>query len=496
MDEKSYSKYHNFKKFNTLLKINTNKLPDNQLALPNGKIITFNNQQYEGINKIRRWLKTKNQPFFTISGYAGTGKTLSIKKILDEYNWGVVVSAPTHKAVKVIRNITNKEGQTLHSLLGLRPDVELSDFNPNAPQFNPIAVPKITDYNLVILDECSMVNKSLFELIQEKIKNSNTKILFVGDSAQLPPVSEDFSVVFSQSDIEIHELTKVERQDCDNPLMLIYDMLRNNLEKLDGGYKRKTNILDSGEGIIFIINKIEFRKAVLEKFNSNEFKKDSDYCKGLAWKNETVMASNNVVRTEIFGKNSNIIEIGDILTAYRSVNSENQRYNIIENSADYHVIEKSNLEENKYEIKGFCVKLREDLAKKEFKFLDVFIIDANNHDNLHHYAEMHDFFRDMGKTNKKLWTKYYDFRRCNLLMKTIYKYKNGLYRSNCDIINKDLDYGYFLTIHKSQGSTYQHVMVIENDLNLNWNIIERNKLRYVAFSRPEKTCTVLTTRID
>ena len=35
-----------------------------------------------------------------------------------------------------------------------------------------------------------------------------------------------------------------------------------------------------------------------------------------------------------------------------------------------------------------------------------------------------------------------------------------------------------------------------NDLNLNWNVIERNKLRYVAFSRPEKTCTVLTTKID
>jgi exodeoxyribonuclease-5 len=109
---------------------------------------------------------------------------------------------------------------------------------------------------------------------------------------------------------------------------------------------------------------------------------------------------------------------------------------------------------------------------------------------------MHDFFRDMGKSNKKMWKKYYEFRRSNLLMRTIDKYADGQYRSSSDIIVKDIDYGYFLTIHKSQGSTYKHTMVMENDLNLNRNIIERNKLRYVAFSRPEKTCTVLTTKID
>ena len=479
-----------------MLNGNANKLPDNQIKLESGKIITLNDQQYEGINKIRRWLKTENQPFFTLSGYAGTGKTLSIKKILDKYKWGVVVSAPTHKAVKVIRNMTGEEGQTLHSLLGLRPDVSIDSFDPNNPIFNPIAIPRITDYSWVILDECSMVNKSLFELIQEKIKNTNTKILFVGDSAQLPPVSEDFSVVFTQPDIEIHKLTKVERQDCDNPLMPIYDTLRNNLDKLDGGYERKTKTLDSGEGIIFTTNKVEFRRAVLEKFSTDEFQKNSDYCKGLAWKNETVMASNKVVRNEIFGKNSDVIEVGDILTAYRSVTSENQQYNIIENSADYHVVEKSNLEENKYEIKGFQVKLREDLARKEFKFIDVFIINSNDYQNLHQYAEMHDFFKDMAKNNKKLWKNYYEFRRNNLIMVNIDKFRNGMFRNTGEVISKDISYGFFLTIHKSQGSTYQHVMVMENDLNLNWNVVERNKLRYVALTRPITSATVLCNKID
>lgn len=253
---------------------------------------------------------------------------------------------------------------------------------------------------------------------------------------------------------------------------------------------------DLGEGVIFTVDKREFRKAILDKFNSDEFKKDTDYVKVIAWKNDTVMAANKVIRTALFGEKTDIIEVGDVLMGYRSISNESQKYNIIENSADYRVIEKSGLEENKYDIKGYNVKLKENLARGKFKYQNVFIINANDHEILHHYAEMHDFFRDMGKTNKKLWIKYYDFRRCNLLMKTIDRYRNGMLRGSGDVINKDLDYGLAITCHKVQGSTYQHVMVMENDINENWILKERNQLKYVALTRPSMTATVLTTNID
>ena len=120
-------------------------IKDNQLVTLTGKLITFNEEQYDAIKKIRDWLKN-GQTFFTLAGYAGTGKSTCIKKILDEYHGDIVVSAPTHKAKKVIMNMTDIEGQTLHSLLGLRPDVDLDNFNPNNPEFNPIAEPKIFDY--------------------------------------------------------------------------------------------------------------------------------------------------------------------------------------------------------------------------------------------------------------------------------------------------------------------------------------------------------------
>ena len=72
------------------------EIADNQLILPTGVIITFNDEQYEGVKKIRKWLKN-GQTFFTLAGPAGSGKTTMIKKVLDNYHFSVVASAPTHK---------------------------------------------------------------------------------------------------------------------------------------------------------------------------------------------------------------------------------------------------------------------------------------------------------------------------------------------------------------------------------------------------------------
>lgn len=467
-------------------------IEDNQLRLPDDRIITFNDQQYEAIQLIRKWLKEANglNNVFTLSGYGGSGKTTVIKKILDEYNGSIVVSAPTHKAKKVVINTTGQYGMTLHGLLGLRPDINLDDFNPNNPIFNPIALPKICDYSLVVIDEASMINKALFELIKKQTKGMYTKIIFMGDPAQIPPVGEQDSIVFNPEDVNYYQLTKVERQKDSNPIMFIYDALRDNLNFPYDSFEKETKLNDKGEGVIFTKDNNEFRELLFNSFKSKEFQSDTDYCKLLAWTNKAVMDSNKLIRNELFGSNSDIVEVGDVLMGYRSV-SKSKYQNIIENSADYKVVKKSELTKNKYGLFGYHVQIRENLSTNSFSFENIFIVDSNNYENLHNYAEEHDKLKFNAKRNKTLWNLYYKFRSENIILTSINTYRDGSIREESEVIVKDMDYGFANTVHKAQGSTYNHVFILENDINKNWNVKERNQIKYVAYTRPQMKAIVL-----
>jgi hypothetical protein len=208
------------------------------------------------------------------------------------------------------------------------------------------------------------------------------------------------------------------------------------------------------------------------------------------------MKSNRIIRTAMFGKTANIIEVNDVLMGYRSIMDKNNMYNIIQNSADYKVVSVGELRKNEYEISGYDVQLRENIKKDKYKFTDVFIINSRDHNNLHRYAEMHDFLRDNGKLDKKQWKIYYDFRRNNLILVDVVKHRNGELRSSYDRISKDLDYGFSITAHKSQGSTYDTCFLLLDDLYGNHNIKERNQIFYVSTTRPKNKCIIFTDRID
>lgn len=464
------------------------------LSVEGGKIITFNDQQVEALDKIGDWL-VSDKHFFTLAGYAGTGKSTIIKKVFNDIRLRkseICVSAPTHKAKKVVTRKSGQHGETLHSLLGLRPDVELDDFNPNNPKFGEIAPPRITDYKFLVVDEASMINRYLFKLIKDLVQGSKTKVLFMGDPAQIPPVGEEESVVFYDGTIEIFWLTKVERQSDSNPLMPFYDAIRNNLGDVYSGIVRKTTMNEKGEGIMFLNDRNAFRKIVIDKFTSKEFKNNSDFVKMIAWTNNAVIASNLLIRSAIFGDECEMVELDDILMGYRTISDRTMKFNIIENSADYRVVRRSGLEENHYGIRGYRLELCEEIDELLYDYRKIFLVDTTDYKNLHDYAEMHDKFRDQAVLNKKLWTKYYDFRRSTMINVDIKKYRDGSDRGKGSCIAKDLDYGYAQTCHKSQGSTYEHVFVLEDDINGNWMVNERNQIKYVAFTRPTTSAIVLS----
>jgi tRNA A37 threonylcarbamoyladenosine biosynthesis protein TsaE len=202
--------------------------------------ILFTSDQKRGIKKICKFLPDYTQKIFGLYGYAGTGKTTTIVEIITyllKHNVikSVVFTAPTNKAVSVIKakfrmylkelyntHVGNNmdefdfedaldelhkkniriEFTTLHKLLKYETDIDLEGelifIRGNGNTL-------INQYELVIIDECSMIPLKIVDQILNEVRGLNKqsdnykkipKIIFSGDPAQLPPVHEKQSTIF------------------------------------------------------------------------------------------------------------------------------------------------------------------------------------------------------------------------------------------------------------------------------------------------------------
>ncbi len=124
-----------------------------------------------------------------LSGYAGTGKTTVVARLIDhlcEQGVSVFAAAPTHKAAQVLRrfiDVPAAPAQTIHSLFGLQ-------LRPDASGGYTLAWDGRTrppDGSVVVVDEASMIGQALWRHIDAA---DGVQWVFVGDPAQLPPVKE------------------------------------------------------------------------------------------------------------------------------------------------------------------------------------------------------------------------------------------------------------------------------------------------------------------
>ncbi len=155
---------------------------------------------------------------FVLSGYAGTGKTFLSMRFLALAEaaglcWTVV--APTHKAVGVLRSHLLAAGlsptwypSTIHRLLRLRlrrqGDLERCEEGEQTAG-------ALEHLGLVLIDEASMVDSQLLEITLRCAHPFRTRLVFVGDPAQLPPVGEPQSPVFALGRARAMALTQVVR---------------------------------------------------------------------------------------------------------------------------------------------------------------------------------------------------------------------------------------------------------------------------------------------
>lgn len=138
------------------------------------------NKQQEGLDITLQRYKDKEK-YVVISGYAGTGKSTLVKFIIEALDVEadkVAYATFTGKAAEVLRKKGNRNAMTLHRLL--------YDSRPRqGGGFFRIPKTKL-DYTIVVVDECSMVPKSMIDMLLKH----QAFIIFLGDPGQLPMIDK------------------------------------------------------------------------------------------------------------------------------------------------------------------------------------------------------------------------------------------------------------------------------------------------------------------
>jgi exodeoxyribonuclease-5 len=249
-----------------------------------------------------------------------------------------------------------------------------------------------------------------------------------------------------------------------------------------------TNLNEKGEGIEFLnLNSPETRRNFSERlkeyFKTDRFAKDSEYAKIIAWRNKTVDTMNGIIRNVIYGEeartskillgekliaNNPVIQEGYVVlntneeftvTAF-DVKTDNLRFMISKNPDDepveitikYYDTDVVYISDNDEEIKVGIEILHEDSEAEFNKFANVLRLRAIEK-----------------RGADKSWLHYYNFLR---------RYA-------------DVNFAYAITAHKSQGSTYNTTFVLEDDINMNLDVVERNRIKYTAYTRASKKVYVL-----
>ena len=232
-------------------------------------------------------------PFFFMMGYAGTGKTYMMSlwacvMLLEGIVNNIAICSPTHSALNKINSdvkmafdtisqkihdnekmntlINQIKFMTIHGLLDLKSAYDSAGnlifvnrnyskygngsrnnnsnygYNRNQQQNNVTRQDNSIIYDIVIIDECSMISADLYSKIKIYTKTSECLTILMGDSRQLLPVKENISPVF----IDVYGDDYMKYKTCDPPIRLKY------------GFQLKTLMRSSKMDIKYLLTAIRF----------------------------------------------------------------------------------------------------------------------------------------------------------------------------------------------------------------------------------------------
>jgi exodeoxyribonuclease-5 len=409
----------------------------------------------------------------SILGAAGCGKTFistKIIKAMKKLGVQVQLTTPTHKALKVAKDmlkeeqINNIESSTIHSFLNLKlkPNFDSGLQELIAEEFNK----KTKKTELLIVDESSMISKELFEHIEACIRFRRAKcVLFIGDKFQLPPVDGEQNPVFTMKGQ--YELTEVVRQAKDSPIIQLASDIRRRIENKD--FTPLAPLVNQ-----YACKEIEIfndGKKYMSSFLQDEWIKRDQVI--AAYTNRTVDAYNRSVRKRFWkdcGHETDdestlpYLVTGDTVI-FQDAHIENDT--VIHSNND---IVKLTEAERKFDEELKCwYWICTDDEESSFKVIDP--ISKSNYDK---YLSQISLSANSlkGFDRKKMWEFYY-------LIKTSFQ---------------NIKYCFSSTVHKLQGSTYEHCFIDLREMNKFYEFQDKEfiyRLAYVAVTRASLDIKIL-----
>lgn len=437
--------------------------------------------------------------YFTLTGKAGTGKTTLIQEVIreiakDNPYQRFVVSALAHKAVQVIYGKTKKSSKfvsasTVASLLGMKLDQETGLFKPAGKN----AKIKLKRDSILFVDEASMLNEQNIKLLMDAAIRTDSKVIFLGDPGQLPPIrtgdlvkygTDSLSQVFkTQKDEYSAGLTERVRQGEGSPILDYADTFWN-YSTTEGQTDRRVNDEDmsrveNAQGSIEFINEQQADKIV-PLFKQAVETNNPSLIKVVAYHNNTVKQWNQIIRRKVYGDEYSPNPLpGDILMMTDTYNdpASDDAKPLLFNSEDISVISTGPIR-TVYRVQLMDATIKDPRGK--IITVPLIIPTKENIDEFNN--------------NKRL------------LWNEAQKYKNtdrGKYKRALDMYWSygtewaHVEYGYAITSHKSQGSTYDVSIVDSADINSNGFMSDISKARsiYTAITRARNSAVILRDKL-